>query len=61
MIALLCRTSDRTAEGALGAEIHARLAADRMGAEARMVGSPGTAGARDYAEYPSQVNEIWAS
>ena len=50
LIALLCRTSDRTAEGALGAEILARLAGESCGTEPRIVGSPGAAAARDWSD-----------
>ena len=48
LIALLCRTSDRTAEGAMGAEILARLAGESCGTEPRIVGSPGDARPRDW-------------
>jgi arginase len=41
VIALLCRTSDRDARGALGAQALATELAARLGTEARMVGSPG--------------------
>ena len=41
VIALLCRTSDRDARGAQGAEALARELAARLGARARTVGSPG--------------------
>jgi arginase len=41
IVALLCRTSDRTAGGARGAAELARTLATRTGGEARMVGSPG--------------------
>jgi arginase len=41
VIALLCRTSDRDAGGALGAQALATELAARLGTEARMVGSPG--------------------
>ncbi|MBI5104065.1 MAG: arginase family protein, partial [Solirubrobacterales bacterium] len=37
---MLCRTSDRTADGARGAEALARELAARRGVEARMVGTP---------------------
>jgi arginase len=40
VIALLCRTSDRDARGAQGAEALAFELAARMGREARMIGSP---------------------
>jgi arginase family enzyme len=39
--ALLCRTSDRDGRAAQGAEALARELAARIGAEARMIGSPG--------------------
>ena len=41
VIALLCRTSDRDARGARGAEALAFELATRLGGEARMIGSPG--------------------
>lgn len=41
VVALRCRTSDRTAGGARGAETLAQLLAERLGGEARMVGRPG--------------------
>jgi arginase len=41
--ALLCRTSDRDARAAQGAEALAREIAARIGAEARLIGSPGEA------------------
>jgi arginase len=41
VIALLCRTSDRDARGAQGAEALAFELATRLGGEARMIGSPG--------------------
>jgi arginase family enzyme len=50
VVALLCRTSDRTPGGALGAETLARTLAVRAGIEARYVGSAGeprTAGFED--------------
>ena len=50
LIALLCRTSDRTPEGALGAEILARLAGEQIGLEARIIGSPGAPVAHDFAD-----------
>jgi len=50
IVAFLCRTSDRTPEGALGAEILARLAAEKLGTEARVVGSPGEPGPRNWDE-----------
>jgi arginase family enzyme len=43
VIALLCRTSDRDARGALGAQALATELAARLGTDARMVGSPGAA------------------
>lgn len=50
LIALLCRTSDRTEGGARGAKALARLVAATSGNEARIVGSPGDAGARDWSD-----------
>jgi arginase len=41
VIALLCRTSDRDPRGALGAQALATELAARLGAEARMIGTPG--------------------
>jgi arginase len=41
VIGLLCRTSDRDARGAQGAEALAFELAARIGAQARMIGSPG--------------------
>jgi arginase len=41
VIGLLCRTSDRDARGAQGAEALANELAGRIGATARMIGSPG--------------------
>jgi arginase len=41
VIALVCRTSDRDARGAQGAEALAHELARRIGAEARTIGSPG--------------------
>jgi arginase len=40
VVALRCRTSDRTAGGARGAETLAGLVATRLGTEARMIGEP---------------------
>jgi arginase family enzyme len=48
LIALLCRTSDRTPGAARGAEALARLVAANTGTSARMIGSFGDAGARDF-------------
>jgi arginase len=48
VIALLCRTSDRDARGALGAQALATELAGRLGTEARMVGSPGEARAGNW-------------
>ena len=50
LIELCCRTSDRTAGGGRGAEMLAALLADRLGAEARRIGTrqpPRTADWRD--------------
>jgi arginase family enzyme len=41
VIGLLCRTSDRDARGAQGAEALANELAERLGSTARMIGSPG--------------------
>jgi arginase len=41
VVALLCRTSDRDARGAQGAEALASALAARLGGDARMIGSPG--------------------
>lgn len=41
IVALLCRTSDRSPGGARGAATLAELLADRLGDSARMIGSPG--------------------
>jgi arginase len=41
VVALLCRTSDRTAGGSRGARALATEIAERLGVEARVVGSPG--------------------
>ena len=41
VVGLLCRTSDRTAGGARGAEVLAETVAERLGTEARMIGTPG--------------------
>jgi arginase family enzyme len=41
VIGLLCRTSDRDARGAQGAEALAFELATRLGSEARAIGSPG--------------------
>lgn len=43
VVALLCRTSDRTPRGSRGAKALAELVAERLGVSARMVGSPGDA------------------
>jgi arginase len=48
VIALLCRTSDRDARGAQGAEALAGELAARLGGEARMIGSPGEPGDTPY-------------
>ena len=50
VVALLCRTSDRTEGGARGAQALATLLAERLGETARMVGTPGEPDARDYTE-----------
>ncbi len=41
LVALLCRTSDRTPGGARGARVLAREMGDRLSMKARIVGSPG--------------------
>jgi arginase family enzyme len=43
VVALLCRTSDRTPGGARGAAALAETLAERLGEHARMIGSPGEA------------------
>jgi arginase len=48
VVALRCRTSDRTPGGARGAEALAGLVADRLDTEARMVGRPGEPHAADW-------------
>ena len=50
VVALLCRTSDRTEGSSRGAKALARLVATQTGGEARMVGSFGEAGARDWSD-----------
>ena len=50
MIALLCRTSDRTPGAARGAEALARLVATQTGGEAVMVGSFGDPAQRDWSD-----------
>jgi arginase family enzyme len=50
VIALLCRTSDRTPGAARGAEALARLVATQTGGEALVIGSFGDAAARDWTE-----------
>ena len=50
MIALLCRTSDRTEGASRGAEALARMVATQAGTEALMIGSFGEAAARDWSE-----------
>jgi arginase family enzyme len=41
VVGLLCRTSDRTPGGALGAGALAELLGERLGAPARLIGTPG--------------------
>ncbi|HYH58553.1 MAG TPA: arginase family protein [Thermoleophilaceae bacterium] len=48
LIALLCRTSDRTPGAARGAEALARLVGANTGTKARMIGSFGDAAPRDF-------------
>ncbi|HEY3190854.1 MAG TPA: arginase family protein [Solirubrobacteraceae bacterium] len=48
--ALRCRTSDRTPESSRGAEALARAVGERLGVEARMVGSLGEPRAQDWAD-----------
>ena len=50
VVGLLCRTSDRTPAGALGAQELATHLGERLGERPRMVGSPGDARPRDYGE-----------
>jgi arginase len=50
VVALLCRTSDRTEGGARGAATLAELLAQRLGTEARMIGSPGDPRQGDWAD-----------
>jgi arginase family enzyme len=50
VVALRCRTSDRTPGGARGAEALAPRLARLLGVDARMVGSPGEARARGFAD-----------
>jgi arginase family enzyme len=48
LVGLLCRTSDRTAGGARGAEELAPRLGDRLGVEPRLIGSPGDARSADF-------------
>ena len=48
--ALRCRTSDRTADSSRGAEALARAVGDRLGVEARMVGTLGEPRAQGWAD-----------
>jgi arginase family enzyme len=50
VVALLCRTSDRTPGGARGAQELAGVLADRLGETARLVGTAGAVGQRGYSE-----------
>jgi arginase family enzyme len=50
VIALLCRTSDRTEGASRGAEALARLVATQTGTEPHVIGSFGDAGPRDWSE-----------
>jgi arginase len=50
VVALRCRTSDRTLGGARGVEALAPLVADRLGAESRFIGTPGEPQAASYAD-----------
>jgi len=50
VVALRCRTSDRTTAGARGAGALAPLLAERLGVEARLVGALGEAHAGDFAD-----------
>jgi arginase len=50
VVALRCRTSDRTAGGARGAEALAPRLARLLGVEARMIGSPGDHRANGFAD-----------
>ena len=48
LVALRCRTSDRTAGGARGVEVLAPLVGKRVGREPRMIGTPGEPRAARY-------------
>ena len=48
LVAVRCRTSDRTAGGARGAEVLAPLLGKRVGREPRMIGTPGEPRAARY-------------
>ena len=50
VVALRCRTSDRTAGGARGAETLARLVAGSLGTEARTIGDPGEPRPSDWSD-----------
>jgi arginase len=50
VVALQCRTSDRTPAGARGAAALAAVLADRVGVEPRLIGSPGDARPTDWAD-----------
>jgi arginase family enzyme len=50
VVALLCRTSDRTPRAALGAEALAPLVAERLGVEPRLIGTPGEPREGDFAD-----------
>jgi len=50
LVALLCRTSDRTPRAARGAAELAPLVGDELGVDARIVGTPGDAVARRFDE-----------
>jgi arginase len=50
VIALLCRTSDRTEGASRGAEALARMVATQTGGEAAMIGSFGDPAARDWSD-----------
>ena len=50
LVGLLCRTSDRTAGAARGVEELAPLVGERLGVEARLIGTPGEARAAPFDE-----------
>jgi arginase len=48
VVGLRCRTSDQTPDAARGVEALAPLLGERLGVGAKMIGTPGVAGARDW-------------